>query len=197
MKLLIVAGMPAAGKSTIAKKIGAALGFPILEKDEVKEELFDTLGYADRTEKRRLDLASNAVLMRNAEGLLKSGCNLILVNNFPKAMEETVQKMIDRCGCKCAMVFLGGDNDVFYHRYVKRDQMHLRHIGHSFIHRYPPQPGDDLNISMTREDFAEIFEKNGMAEFQLNGPRIDVDATYPEKIDVENLIDEICRALED
>ena len=45
---------------------------------------------------------------------------------------------------------------------------------------------------MTRDEFAEKFEKLGMNEFRIDGiERIDVDATYPEKIDVEKLIAEI------
>ena len=42
-----MAGMPAKGKSTPAKKIAAAFGYPILEKNEIKEALFDTIGYRD------------------------------------------------------------------------------------------------------------------------------------------------------
>lgn len=196
-KLLIIAGMPATGKTTISKKISAALGLPVLEKDEIKEELIDTLGYKDRVEKRRLDVAATAVLMRSAESILQSGSSLIIVNNFRKDMEEPVRKMIERCGCKAAMLFLDGDHEVFYHRYVERDRKRMRHLGHTFIDRYPPLPEDNLNVSMTREDFREIFENQGMADFCLEGPRIDLDATYPEKVDVPALIEELRKALEE
>ena len=49
---------------------------------------------------------------------------------------------------------------------------------------------------MTREEFADKFEKLGMADFKISGPRIEVDATYPEKIDVEDLINKIRQSLE-
>lgn len=35
-----------------------------------------------------------------------------------------------------------------------------------------------------------------MADFRLDGPRIDVDATYPDDIDIAALIGEIRAALE-
>ena len=191
MDLIIIAGLPATGKSTLARDLSSLLGYPILEKDEIKEALFDTLGYADLVEKRRLDIVANAVLLKSAESLLKSGTSLIAVNNFDSNMSESVQAMIDRCGANAVMVFLGGDPDVLYERYVARDKRGVRHQGHTFIDRYPPKEGDDTTRSMTREYFADRFEKNGMADFRLSGARIDVDATDPEKTDVEKLIAEI------
>ena len=50
---------------------------------------------------------------------------------------------------------------------------------------------------MTREEFADKFEKLGMNEFHVNGiSRLDVDATYPEQIDTEALISQIRGLLE-
>jgi len=187
MKLILIAGMPATGKSTLAKKLALAFRFPVLEKDEIKEELIDTLGFADAAGKRALDDAANAVLLRCTEALLQSGSSLIAVNNFGTDMQEKVQSMIDRCGCDCVTVFLNGDADVLYLRYVERDRKRLRHLGHTTISRYPMQEGDTIK-DMTREYYANRFEKAGMAEFTLKGPRIDLDATYPERMDVEALI---------
>ena len=195
MNLIIIAGMPSAGKTTLAHKLSEVFGYPILEKDEMKEMLFDHIGYADRIEKRKLDYASNAILLQTTEKLLEKDVSLIIVNNFRSDAAELVQAMISRCGCRCVNVFLGGDADVFYQRYVERDKLKLRHQGHTFIDRYPPQPGDDVNRSMTRQDFADIFEKQGMAEFKIEGTRIDVDATHPEKVDIDALIARIKEVL--
>ena len=195
MNLIIIAGMPATGKSTIAKKIAKELSLPILEKDDIKEELFDTVGYKDLTEKRMLDKAATAVLLRCTEEVLKSGQSLIIVNNFESNMRDKVQAMIDRCNCSSVMVFLGGDPEVLYARYVERDKKRMRHQGHTFIDRYPPLPEDDVDRSMTREYFRDRFENSGMADFKLDGARIDVDATYPERTDVAALVEMIKNAL--
>lgn len=191
MKLIIIAGMPATGKSTLAKKISEKLQIPILEKDEIKEEMFDTLGYANLTEKRKLDIAANAILLRCTASLLKGGQSLIIVNNFDSDMSGNVQKIIDEAGCSCVTVFLNGSSDVLYRRYVERDKKHLRHQGHTFIDRYPPHPEDNVDLCMTKEYFKDRFEKSGMADFSIKGDRIDVDATYPEKINVNELIERI------
>ena len=196
MKLIIIAGMPASGKSTLARKVGKAFGFPVLEKDEIKEELFDTIGFTCYAEKRRHDTAANAVLMRCTEALLKSGTSAIVVNNFRSDMQKPLQELIDRYDCSVVTLFLDGDHDVFYRRYVERDNEHLRHLGHVLQEHYPPREGDSLDYEMTREEFAEKFEKLGMAELELRGKRILIDATWPEKMDVEQVIREIESAFE-
>ena len=51
MYCILVAGMPASGKSTIAVRISESLGIPMLSKDSIKEVLFDDLGFHSRAEK--------------------------------------------------------------------------------------------------------------------------------------------------
>lgn len=196
MNIIIIAGMPASGKSTVAQKISRAFGYPILEKDAIKEELFDVIGFNNYAEKRRHDVAATAVLLRCTDMLLQGGSSLICVNNFRPEVQEQLQGILDKHRCRNVTVFFGGDADEFYKRYVERDKKHSRHLGHVLQDRYPPQAGDATEYTMTRQEFAEKFEQLGMADFKLSGPRIDVDATHPETIDTDQLIENIRKALD-
>lgn len=194
MEIIVLAGMPASGKSTVAAQLGKAFGMPILEKDALKEAIFDTIGFQNYAEKRKTDHAANAVLLRCARALLDSGISVILDNNFDETSAGVLDGMVREYGCKCVTVFLGGDTEAFYRRYVERDRLHLRHLGHVVQEHYPLWEGDSPDHDMTREEFREKFEKRGMANFRIGGERIDVDATDPAKIDVDGLIEQI-RAL--
>ena len=46
MYIILLAGMPASGKSTIAAHLSREFSLPVLEKDAMKEVLFGTLGFS-------------------------------------------------------------------------------------------------------------------------------------------------------
>jgi len=196
MNVIIVAGMPASGKTTFVNMLSKALGYPVLEKDAIKEELFDVIGFQNYEQKRLMDVAATAVLLRCTDSLLEGGQSLIVVNNFRSDVAPQVEALLEKHNCGCVFVFFGGTGDVFYERYVQRDLVPQRHLGHILQERYPPLPGDPPTYTMTREEFARKFEQLGMNEFRIGrGVRIDVDATYPEKIDTEGIIGQIRQLL--
>jgi len=195
VNIIIIAGLPASGKTTIAKKIGNTFGYPILEKDAIKEELFDVIGFSSYEEKRKHDEAATAVLLRCTEALLQAKTSLICVNNFRPEAQVRLQSIIDKAQCNTVTVFFGGNADIFFERYNERDRKQLRHPGHVLQDRYFSHEHHDAIYEMTRREFAEKFEILGMADFTIRGPRLEVDATYPEKIDVGKLLSEIKQIL--
>jgi len=195
MDIIVLAGMPASGKSTVAAKLSAVFSLPVLAKDELKEALFDTVGFSCYAEKRALDHAANAVLLRSARALLAAGQSVILDNNFDEISARALDALTEEFGARCVTVFLGGDTEAFFRRYVERDRLHLRHPGHVVQEHYPLREGESPDHDMTREEFREKFEKRGMATVRIGGKRIEVDATDPAAIDVDRLILEIREAL--
>ncbi len=187
VKLIILAGMPATGKTTLAAKLQKHFGFPVFGKDAIKECLFDTIGFEDYAGKRRLDDAANAVLLEQTERMLAAGCSLIVDNNFDGASAAALARLLERYPADCVTVFLTGDPQVLYERYFDRDSHGRRHLGHAMQTHYPPHEGESTVFAMTREGFDERFLRRGMDRMTWGGARIMLDATDPSAIDAEEL----------
>ncbi len=189
-KLLIIAGLPASGKSTVARRLAGAFGMPVLEKDDLKEALFDTVGFRNYPEKRQLDVAANAVLLRAAGAVLDAGESLCLVNNFRRDMEDGVREFLAAHPCRAGLLLLTGNADVFWRRYAERDRVGARHMAHALPDHYPLRAGETMpNTAISRERFREIFEDLGMAEPRLGCPTVRVDMTDPSAVDFRALTD--------
>jgi predicted kinase len=66
--IILVNGVPASGKSTVAAVIARRLSLPILALDTVKEALFDQLGVGDRDHSRLLGRASYQAIFSTIAG---------------------------------------------------------------------------------------------------------------------------------
>ena len=177
MAVIILTGMPATGKSTICKALAEHFGFPVVEKDAIKETLFDTVGFTCYAEKRALDHAANAVVIHMAEQILKANGSVIVDNNFDDISGKRFAALLEQYAPDCVCVFLRGDLDVLHQRYTLRDNAHARHLGHVLQEHYPPRPGDSLYYTMTRDEFYEKFMKRGMDSFECPGQRLEIDTT--------------------
>lgn len=196
MAIIVLTGMPATGKSTVCRALTREFGFPIVEKDAIKEQLFDTLGFSCYAEKRALDHAANAVVIHMVERILEAGGSAIVDNNFDTESGRKFSALLERYAPKCACVFLRGDLDVLHERYTKRDNSHQRHLGHVLQEHYPPREGDSLYYTMTRDEFYEKFMKRGMDSFTCPGGRIEVDTTDFSKVDTEAIVAEVKKMLQ-
>jgi len=63
---IIVSGIPASGKSTLGRKLAAALQLPCYDKDDILERLFDGEGIGDAAWRRQLSRQSDEELVRQA-----------------------------------------------------------------------------------------------------------------------------------
>ena len=184
--LILIAGLPASGKSSFAAYASEALSLPVIAKDDIKEHLFDTVGFRSYEEKVRLDITAVNTMLATAAELLDSGKSVILDNNFEDRNRAGLEKLITEHPCNVITVRFDCDVAVVYERYLKRDKSPNRHPGHVLMTAYPPIPGVEDEVKLlTLEHFNGKYRSRGTFDFCM-GKLIRVDAddftkiSYPE-----------------
>lgn len=191
MYCILVTGIPAAGKSVLAERLSAELGLPWFSKDRIKEELFDTIGFASREEKVRLGIASMEVLYYLAEQMMQCGKPFILENNFEANSKPGLLRLLERYGYRALTLRLTGDYARIYQRFVQREKSPERHPGHVTNSRYFREGGAAPSQTITLEQYIAGIQSREMDSFCANGSAITVDTTDFSRVDWEKLYQEI------
>lgn len=140
MYCILVAGVPATGKGRMAQELSQRLGLPWLSKDAIKEKLYDTVGFRCRAEKVALGEGALEALYYTAGQLLQAGVPCILENNFEEVSKPGLLALLERCQCQAVTVFLTGEPEALYRRFLQRDRSPQRHRGHVVNTQYPERP---------------------------------------------------------
>lgn len=197
MYCILVTGIPASGKSTLAAAIAGALRLPWISKDRIKELLFDRLGFRSREEKVRLGLAAMDAMYYCAEQLMAAGKPFILENNFENSSREPLLRLLERHGYQAITLTLTGDYRRIYERFLLRNAGPERHRGHVVNTCYPELPGQPVEPPLTYEQFVDGIRARGMDSFTANGPRIVADTTDFAALDVPGLVQRLTRCAEE
>ncbi len=130
--VIIVTGAPAAGKTTLSRRLARDLRLPLVSKDDIKETLFDTLGWSDDVEwARQLGIASWNVLYQHVEHLLAAGLSAITESNFEARFADERWRQINvRQDCRFIQLLCWADDAIVTQRYVARIADGSRHPGH-------------------------------------------------------------------
>ena len=151
LTLIAITGLPASGKSTLARELARRLHAPLLAKDSIKEPLLDVLGPGDRAHSRRLSDASFAVLFALAREMLAhlaSGAGarrtspaqptgpeqptvLILEGNFRPGEHEAPFKRLLSQGAHLVQIECRVEESVRAERLRQRASDPARHSGHA------------------------------------------------------------------
>lgn len=200
MYCILVSGMPAAGKSTMAEAISERLKLPVISKDMVKELLFDNIGFQSRGEKVKLGIASMEIMYYVAAQLMKAGQPFILENNFEYSLESEIKSLSEKYQYPILTITLTGDHKVIYQRFLKRESSPDRHRGHIVNDCYPEKKGGSQKeikaAPVSYENFVHGIKQRGFDVFGAEGfgvdsRRIKVDTTDFSKIDMEELFSQI------
>lgn len=141
-RYVIVSGLPGSGKSTLARRLAPGLGLPLLDKDDILEALFESLGIGDADWRQRLSRSADEVLRRLATQM--EGAVLVSWWRHPKAEGEsgTPTEWLSSLPGKRVEVYCVCEPRVAAERFLGR----TRHAGH-------------LDRTKNREDLAADFER--------------------------------------
>lgn len=195
MYCILVTGIPAAGKSTMAKVVSEKLKLPVISKDTIKELLFDNVGFQSRTEKVKLGIASMEIMYYIASQLMKAGQPFILENNFEYSSEQGMKSLLEKYQYSVLTITLTGDYKVIYQRFLERENSPDRHRGHVVNDCYPEKKENNMKTlkakTISYKNFVCGIEKRGFDAFCVDGRQIKVDITDFSTINMEELFSRI------
>jgi len=130
--LILITGLPGTGKTTLSKKLSAELSLPLINKDTIKEIIFNELGWSNRQWSRKVGQATYKIMDYIIEDQLQSGNSLILESNFsPKFDNAKFQSWQEKYDCKAIQILCHADGKVLFERFKCRaENDELRHPGH-------------------------------------------------------------------
>lgn len=188
MYCILVTGIPASGKSTMARFLAEAFGLPVISKDRIKECMYDAIGFRSREEKVKLGIASMQIMYDMAEELMKSGLSFILENNFENISKDGLLSILEKYEYKAITVTLTGDYKTIYQRFLERNRDPGRHPGHVVNDCYPGSKEITSPEQLSYESFVNGITQRGMDSFTANGPQIILDTTDFGRLDREDLV---------
>lgn len=179
--LILVAGHPATGKTTLARHLSAEFRFPMIAKDVIKERLFDVLGTGDEAWSHLLGRASMAVLYDQIASILAIGQSVVAEANFDAELSgRDLKKILAEHPADVVRVVLQADPEALIKRCQERADSGERHPGHL----------DQTAVGRLAE-----LVRSPYAAPDLPGPMFELDVTDLDKVDFDHVTQLVRQAL--
>lgn len=125
---ILVNGIPASGKSTVARGVAERLGCPLMTLDTVKDPLFEHFGIGDREHNRKLGRASYGIIF-NAIGDWPADTRVVIDAWFGFQPLDVLDHHLARAGLdRIVEVWCHAPAEVLAQRYGAR--LETRSAGH-------------------------------------------------------------------
>ena len=169
--LVLISGAPGTGKTFLARRLAEALPIVVLEKDAIKETLFDTVGEGDREWSRKLGAATFALLRMLVQSHLKAGQSVVAEAAFWHEHEVPwLDRMKEKYDFDTLELHCHADPEIVIQRFTRRADSDDRHSGHQSgmtrdtlereirnqIERYGPVTAGEGLVRIDTTDFATV-----------------------------------------
>lgn len=180
--LLLISGASCTGKTTIGRQLAADLRLPFLSRDDIKELLFDSLGWSDREWSRKLGTASWELLYYFLEMELGTGRSLMVESNFrPESAAARLKALHKRHSYTLIQILCTTEHDVLLRRFAARAASGERQSGH-------------LEHEQA-EDMRSALQGGVYGPLPLPGKLLEVDTTDLSSVNMTDLLQVIVASL--
>jgi predicted kinase len=128
-RLIVVTGPPATGKTGLARDLARRLAIPILEKDTLKERLYEVFGHGEELE-QRIEDAALALLFSVVESQLRAGTTVVAESNFDASHADTFRTLHDEYPHDLVQVHCAKPSHEIERSFAERAASGRRHPGH-------------------------------------------------------------------
>ena len=172
--LIVVSGFSCTGKTTLAQKIAKRYSLPLISRDDIKESLYNSLGYSDREWSKKLGVASYELLYLFLDKILVNKQDLIVESNFqPEFDERKFLNLKNKHQFNLLQIHCYAATEVILERFKNRAISGTRHPGHV----------DHLN----NEEIKLNLQKGSYEIFKASDRSIKIDTTDFNLIDYEKI----------
>ena len=169
--LVLISGAAGAGKTFLAQRLADELPVVVIEKDAIKESLFDTLGQGDREWSMKLGAAAFALVRVLIQSHLEANQSIVVEAAFqPEFDTEWLGRFKQQFAFDILELHCHTDKNTALRRYKRRQASQERHSGHisgmsmedhmgalrDRFHTYGPLTSGSGLVSIDTTDFAAV-----------------------------------------
>lgn len=175
-KLIVIGGSIAMGKTTIAKKLSENIGVKHVSMDEIKESLFDTVGYRDREWSKEIGRLAFPVFMGIIEMYLRRGESVIADSTFLWPEDaDWLNEFAELHQAEIYQIWLTADPQVARKRFIERTKNER-------------QPGHNDSLESIIKEFDQKHFFQCFIPLLLNGKLLEIDTTSEDEFDHQAIL---------
>ncbi len=177
--LIIINGFPGSGKTYLGDYLAKKLSLPYVNKDGIKELLFDHLGWQSRGWSKKLGAASFEILFHILETQIKTGLSCIVETAFFPAFHKTrFLEIKNRYQLEIVEIFCIANVDILSQRFTSRVSSGERHPGH-------------VDGDVIENQFKEMITGDKYGNLDMGGSYFEIDTSDFASVDYESLYKKI------